>query len=53
MLNGIHMILKGMSLYEFKGEPFIPTKPARKKKNPGEQIFYVIRHSGSCWTTPL
>ena len=53
-LRGIHTILRGMSLYEFKGDPSIPTKPARKKNLiPGEQTFYIIRHAGSCWTTPF
>ena len=49
MSKGVHMILKGISLYEFKGDPSIPTKPARKKIL--DQTFYIIRHSGSCWTT--
>ena len=54
ILKGAHMILKGMSLYEFKGGPSIPTKPARKKNIvPGEQTFHIIRHSGSYWTTPF
>ena len=30
-VKGVHMVLNGMSLYEFKGDPSIPTKPARKK----------------------
>ena len=42
--------------------PSEPSQPAKKKKKniyiyiyiiPGEQTFYVIRHSGSCWTTPF
>ena len=54
ILKGTHMIVNGISLYEFKGDPSIPTKPARKKNIiPGEQTFYIIRHSGSCWTTPF
>ena len=32
ILKGTHMIAKGIRLYEFKGDPSIPTKPARKKK---------------------
>ena len=58
-LKGIQMILERISLYiyiyEFKGDPSIisiPTKPARQQiLIPGDQTLYIIRHSGSCWTT--
>ena len=53
-LRGIHTILRGMSLYEFKGDPSIPTKPARKKKyNSGGANFVYYTASGKLLDYPL
>ena len=48
------MILKGMSLIEFKGDPSIPTKPARKRKyNSGGANFLYYTAFGQLLDYPL
>ena len=54
MSKGLHMILKGMSLHEFKGDPSIPTKPARKKNyNSGGANFLYYTAFGQLLDYPL